>query len=289
MKVRKAVLPAAGLGTRFLPLTKAIPKEMLPLLNRPVIQSAVEEAVLSGIRDIVLVTGMGKGAVEDYFDISSQLENVLEETGKEDLLKPVREVSRMADIVSVRQKEPRGLGHAVLCARAVVGEEPFAVLLPDDVLSSERPCLGQLLDIYARYGGAVVALQEVPLSEVHRYGIVDAEEIDPGVYRIHRLVEKPTREEAPGNLAVIGRYILPPETFQILDSLEQGAGGEIQLTDGLDRMAGNSGVYGLVFTGKRYDTGNIMGFLRANIEYALMDEELGPALRTYLTRLVSGW
>lgn len=285
MKVRKAVVPAAGLGTRFLPLTKAAPKELLPLLNRPVIQYVLEEAVQSGVQDIVLVTGMGKGAVEDYFDISPALESALERTGKDDLLRVVREVSRMADIISVRQKEPRGLGHAVLTAEEAVGKDPFAVLLPDDVFRCKKPCLAQLMDSFQQYGRTVVALQEVPASQVHRYGIIDGEKIGDDIYRIERLVEKPAQEDAPSNLAVIGRYILLPETFQTLAALEPGAGGEIQLTDALDRIAGESEVYGLIIEGIRYDTGNVMGFLTANIEYALKDEELGPLMHDYLAEI----
>ncbi|UCF30198.1 MAG: UTP--glucose-1-phosphate uridylyltransferase GalU [bacterium] len=285
MRVRKAVIPAAGMGTRFLPLTKASPKELLPLLNRPVIHAVVEEATGSGVGSIILITGMGKNAVEDYFDISPHLERTLKEAGKDDLLREVAGASRMVDVVSVRQKEQKGLGHAVLCAREAVGEEPFAVLLPDDVFQSKRPCIGQLLDPFERFGKTVIALQEVPTSTVHRYGIIDGEEIEPNVYRIKRLVEKPSPEDAPSNLAAVGRYILPPETFRVLDSLEPGAGGEIQLTDALDRMAGESEVYGLVIEGTRHDMGNIMGFLTANIEFALADEELGPMLRAYLARI----
>ena len=286
MKVRKAVIPAAGLGTRFLPITKTVPKEMLPLLDRPVIQEVIEESVLSGITDIILVTGMGKSSIEDYFDISLQLERFLAEKGKEYLLDRVREVSRMVDIASIRQKEPKGLGHAVQCSRSLVGDDPFAVLLGDDIIDAETPCTAQLMEVFEKFGKPVVALQEVPLAEVHRYGVVDGKEVEPGVFSITRLVEKPEPDKAPSNLAVTGRYILPAEIFTHLEAVRPGLGGEIQLTDALDSMAAESGVYGVVFKGKRYDTGNILGFLIANIQYALKDEELGPQLLHYLNTIV---
>ncbi len=286
VKVRKAVIPAAGMGTRFLPITKTIPKEMLPLLDRPVIQEVVEESVLSGIRDIVLVTGMGKNSIEDYFDISPQLERFLAEKGKESLLERVEKVSRMVDIASIRQKEPKGLGHAIQCARSLVGDDPFAVLLGDDIIDSRTPCTAQLIEVFERFGKPVVALQEVPLEDVHRYGVVQGEEVEPGVFFISRLVEKPDPDQAPSRLAVAGRYILPPEIFTYLEATKPGAGGEIQLTDALDGMAGKSGIYGLMFEGQRYDTGNLLGFLIANIQYALNDEELGPQLLAYLKNRV---
>ncbi len=286
VKVRKAVIPAAGMGTRFLPITKTIPKEMLPLLDRPVIQEVVEESVLSGIRDIVLVTGMGKNSIEDYFDISPQLERFLAEKGKESLLERVEKVSRMVDIASIRQKEPKGLGHAIQCARSLVGDDPFAVLLGDDIIDSRTPCTAQLIEVFERFGKPVVALQEVPLEDVHRYGVVQGEEVEPGVFFISRLVEKPDPDQAPSRHAVAGRYILPPEIFTYLEATKPGAGGEIQLTDALDGMAGKSGIYGLMFEGQRYDTGNLLGFLIANIQYALNDEELGPQLLAYLKNRV---
>jgi len=286
MKVRKAVIPAAGLGTRFLPITKTVPKEMLPLLDRPVIQEVIEEAVLSGIRDIVLVTGMGKSSIEDYFDISLQLERFLAEKGKDSLLERVQEVSRMVDIASIRQKEPKGLGHAVLCSRSLVGNDPFAVLLGDVIIDADKPCIAQLIEVFEKFRKPVVALQEVPMEEVHRYGVVEGEEVEPGVFFISRLVEKPHPDKAPSNLAVTGRYVLPPEIFARIEATSPGAGGEIQLTDALDSMAGESGVYGLVFEGQRYDTGNLLGFLIANIQYALKDEELGPQLLHYLNTAV---
>jgi UTP--glucose-1-phosphate uridylyltransferase len=259
---------------------------MLPLLDRPIIQEVIEESVLSGIRDIVLVTGMGKNSIEDYFDISAQLERFLAEKGKESLLERVKEISRMVDIASIRQKEPKGLGHAIQCSRSLVGDNPFAVLLGDDIIDSRKPCIAQLIEVFERFGKPVVALQEVPWEEVHRYGVVQGEEVEPGVLFISRLVEKPDPDQAPSNLAVTGRYVLPPEIFTHMEATRPGAGGEIQLTDALDGMARESGVYGLVFEGQRYDTGNLLGFLIANIQYALKDEELGPQLLDYLKNQV---
>lgn len=289
MQVRKAVIPAAGLGTRFLPITKSIPKEMLPLLDRPVIQEVIQESVLSGIRDIVLITGMGKSSIEDYFDISLQLERLLAEKGMDSALERVMEVSRMVEIAAVRQKEPRGLGHAVQCSRSLVGDAPFAVLLGDDIIDAEVPCTAQLVQAFEKYRKPVVALEEVPMDEVHRYGVVEGEEVEPGVFFISRLVEKPDADSAPSNLVVTGRYVLPPEIFNHLENTKPGAGGEIQLTDALNSMAGESGVYGVVFQGQRHDTGNLLGFLIANIQYALRDEEIGPKLLHYLkTTVIQG-
>ncbi len=284
MKIRKAVIPVAGMGTRFLPITKSVPKEMLPLLDRPVIQEVVEETVRSGIRDIVLVTGMGKSSIEDYFDISPHLESFLAKSNRKKLLERVRDISRFAEIASVRQKEPMGLGHAILCARNFVGNEPFGVLLGDDIIDSDVPCLSQLIHVFEKVGRTVIALQEVPPEEVDRYGIIEGEMVEPGLYRVSRLVEKPSPGEAPSNLAVIGRYILPPAVFGIIDSLDPGAGGEIQLTDALDRLAADEGVFGLVFDGLRHDTGNLLGFISANIHYALKDPDLGPRLRSYIEK-----
>jgi UTP--glucose-1-phosphate uridylyltransferase len=287
--VKKVVIPAAGMGTRFLPATKAIPKEMLPLVDKPVIQEVVEEAVRSGISEIVLVTGMGKGAIEDHFDISTDLEGFLASKGQEELLKMVREVSRMVDIISVRQKEPRGLGHAVHCAKAAVGDEPFAVMLGDDVVDSQVPCLAQLLKVFAKYKSTVVALELVSDSDVDKYGIVEGEEVEPGIVKIKNLIEKPPIEEAPSNMAVIGRYILTPRIFSAIEGLAPDGRGEIQLTNALQDIANSSEVYGVVFEGTRYDAGNRFGFLVANIVYALKDDELGPQLREYLKSLVALW
>lgn len=289
MTVKKVVIPAAGMGTRFLPATKAIPKEMLPLVDKPVIQEVVEEAVRSGISEIVLVTGMGKGAIEDHFDISTDLEGFLASKGQEELLKMVREVSRMVDIISVRQKEPRGLGHAVHCAKAAVGDEPFAVMLGDDVVDSQVPCLAQLLKVFAKYKSTVVALELVSDSDVDKYGIVEGEEVEPGIVKIKNLIEKPPIEEAPSNMAVIGRYILTPRIFSAIEGLAPDGRGEIQLTNALQDIANSSEVYGVVFEGTRYDAGNRFGFLVANIVYALKDDELGPQLREYLKSLVALW
>lgn len=289
MTVKKVVIPAAGMGTRFLPATKAIPKEMLPLVDKPVIQEVVEEAVRSGISEIVLVTGMGKGAIEDHFDISTDLEGFLASKGQEELLKMVREVSRMVDIISVRQKEPRGLGHAVHCAKAAVGDEPFAVMLGDDVVDSQVPCLAQLLKVFAKYKSTVVALELVSDSDVDKYGIVEGEEVEPGIVKIKNLIEKPPIEEAPSNMAVIGRYILTPRIFSAIEGLAPDGRGEIQLTNALQDIANSSEVYGVVFEGTRYDAGNRFGFLVANIVYALKDDELGPQLREYLKGLVALW
>ncbi|MEE8546721.1 MAG: UTP--glucose-1-phosphate uridylyltransferase GalU [bacterium] len=289
MTVKKVVIPAAGMGTRFLPATKAIPKEMLPLVDKPVIQEVVEEAVRSGISEIVLVTGMGKGAIEDHFDISTDLEGFLASKGQEELLKMVREVSRMVDIISVRQKEPRGLGHAVHCAKAAVGDEPFAVMLGDDVVDSQVPCLAQLLKVFTKYKSTVVALELVSDSDVDKYGIVEGEEVEPGIVKIKNLIEKPPIEEAPSNMAVIGRYILTPQIFSAIEGLAPDGRGEIQLTNALQDIANSSEVYGVVFEGTRYDAGNRFGFLVANIVYALKDDELGPQLREYLKGLVALW
>ena len=289
MTVKKVVIPAAGMGTRFLPATKAIPKEMLPLVDKPVIQEVVEEAVRSGISEIVLVTGMGKGAIEDHFDISTDLEGFLASKGQEELLKMVREVSRMVDIISVRQKEPRGLGHAVHCAKAAVGDEPFAVMLGDDVVDSQVPCLAQLLKVFTKYKSTVVALELVSDSDVDKYGIVEGEEVEPGIVKIKNLIEKPPIEEAPSNMAVIGRYILTPQIFSAIEGLAPDGRGEIQLTNALQDIANSGEVYGVVFEGTRYDAGNRFGFLVANIIYALKDEELGPQLREYLKDLVALW
>ena len=289
MTVKKVVIPAAGMGTRFLPATKAIPKEMLPLVDKPVIQEVVEEAVRSGISEIVLVTGMGKGAIEDHFDISTDLEGFLASKGQEELLKMVREVSRMVDIISVRQKEPRGLGHAVHCAKAAVGDEPFAVMLGDDVVDSQVPCLAQLLKVFAKYKSTVVALELVSDSDVDKYGIVEGEEVEPGIVKIKNLIEKPPIGEAPSNMAVIGRYILTPRIFSAIEGLAPDGRGEIQLTNALQDIANSSEVYGVVFEGTRYDAGNRFGFLVANIVYALKDDELGPQLREYLKGLVALW
>jgi UTP--glucose-1-phosphate uridylyltransferase len=286
-KVRKAVFPAAGLGTRFLPATKAQPKEMLPLVDKPLIQYGVEEVLHSGIQNIIIVTGRGKSAIEDHFDVSFELEHLLESRGKKDLLASVRSVSDMIDIAYVRQKEALGLGHAVLRAKELVGPEPFAVVLSDDVIDAEIPCMRQLLDVYEYFGASVVALMEVPNENISAYGVVDAEPVPHNgskdrLYRIRNMVEKPKASEAPSNLAIIGRYVLTPEIFHSIESVEPGSGGEIQLTDGLKHLLRNRPVYGYKFEGTRYDAGDKLGFLKATVEFALKRYDLGGPFREYL-------
>jgi UTP--glucose-1-phosphate uridylyltransferase len=289
-KVRKAVFPAAGLGTRFLPATKAQPKEMLPLVDKPLIQYGVEEAMHSGISNIIIVTGRGKTAIEDHFDVSFELENLLETRNKKELLAQVRSVSDMINVAYVRQKEALGLGHAVLRARELVGPEPFAVVLSDDVIDAEIPCLRQLLDIYDFYGASVLALMEVPPENISAYGVVDADPVEHNgarnrLYRVRNMVEKPRREDAPSNLAIIGRYILTPEIFQSIEAIEPGAGGEIQLTDALKHFLRNRPIYGYLFEGRRYDAGDKLGFLEATVEFALRRYDLGGPFREYLKTL----
>lgn len=286
--IRKAVFPAAGLGTRFLPATKAQPKEMLPLVDKPIIQYAVEEAVNSGLENLVIITGRGKNAIEDHFDVSYELEKILEERGKSGLLKLVRAVSEMVHIAYVRQKEALGLGHAILVARNFVNEEPFAVLLGDDVIVADVPCIRQMMDIYDRYQTSIVALMEVPPEETGRYGIIKARSLPEGdgrLFEVLDMVEKPPRGEAPSNLAIIGRYILTPDIFEALENTERGRGGEIQLTDGLRHMLGTQRILAYKFQGKRYDAGEKLGFLQATVEFALKNDEIGPAFRSYLKSL----
>jgi UTP--glucose-1-phosphate uridylyltransferase len=289
-KVRKAVFPAAGLGTRFLPATKAQPKEMLPVVDKPLIQYGVEEAMHSGIQNIIIVTGRGKSSIEDHFDVSFELEQLLESKSKGEMLSMVRGISDMIDISYVRQKEALGLGHAVLRAKELVGKEPFAVILSDDIIASDTPCVRQLLDVYEYYGASVLALMEVPKDEISAYGVVDAELLsDNGrqnrLFRIRNMVEKPKPADAPSNLAIIGRYILTPEIFQCVESIQPGSGGEIQLTDALKYMLRNRPIYGLKFEGKRYDAGDKLGFLKATVEFALNRHDLGQPFREYLKAL----
>jgi UTP--glucose-1-phosphate uridylyltransferase len=286
--IRKAVFPAAGLGTRFLPATKAQPKEMLPLVDKPIIQYAVEEAVNSGLENLVIITGRGKNAIEDHFDVSYELEKILEERGKSGLLKLVRAVSEMVHIAYVRQKEALGLGHAILVARNFVNEEPFAVLLGDDVIVADVPCIRQMMDIYDRYQTSIVALMEVPPEETSRYGIVKARSLPEGdgrLFEVLDMVEKPLQGEAPSNLAIIGRYILTPHIFEALGNTQRGSGGELQLTDGLHQMLGTQRILAYKFQGKRYDAGDKLGFLQATVEFALKNDEVGPAFRSYLKSL----
>ncbi len=267
--IRKAVFPAAGLGTRFLPATKAQPKEMLPLVDKPIIQYGVEEAVASGVDNIILVTGRGKNAIEDHFDVSVELESFLEARGKKDLLAEIRNISNLINFAYVRQGEPLGLGHAVLVTRALVGDEPFAVILGDDVIDANPPALRQMIDVFEEVDGPVLAVERVPREDVSKYGIIDAEEIRPGVYRIKDLVEKPPRDEAPSDLAIIGRYILTPDIFPALAATVSDRTGEIQLTNGLRQLLKSRPIYGCHVDGVRHDTGNKLGFLKAVVYFAL--------------------
>lgn len=274
MKVRKAVFPAAGLGTRFLPVTKAIPKEMLPLVDKPLIQYCVEEAIASGIEDVIIITGRGKTAIEDHFDTSKELEVLLEEKGKKDLLKMVRDISNLVRFSYTRQKEALGLGHAILCARDLVGNEPFAVFLGDDIIDSKVPAMGQMVEIYKKYRHSVLAVQRVPMESISSYGVIKGEEVEDRVFKVSDMVEKPKAQEAPSDLAVIGRYILTPDIFEYLEDTKPGKNGEIQLTDALRSMALRHPVYALEFEGERYDAGDKLGFLKANVSLALKRDDL---------------
>ena len=282
MKVKKAIIPAAGLGTRFLPATKAQPKEMLPIVDKPTIQYIVEEAIASGIEEILIITGRNKKSIEDHFDKSIELELELEKSGKEELLELVRDISDMVDIHYIRQKEPRGLGHAIHCAKTFVGNEPFAVLLGDDVVDSEVPCLKQLIDCFSEYNTTILGVQTVPKENVCKYGIVDGIHIEDRVYKVKDLVEKPSIEEAPSNVAILGRYIITPEIFNILENTKPGKGNEIQLTDALKTLISKEAMYAYNFDGKRYDVGDKLGFLQATIEFALKKEELRGEFIDYL-------
>ncbi len=288
-RVCKAVFPAAGLGTRFLPATKAQPKEMMPLVDKPIIQYGVEEAMASGCDQIIIITGRGKTAIEDHFDVSYELEKMLEERGKTDLLAVVRNISDMIHIAYVRQKEAMGLGHAVLMSRELVGDEPFAVILADDIIDAEVPCLKQMIDVYNQTGCSVLATQVVEGKAISSYGVLDAKPV-PGkwsgrFFEVQNLVEKPKLEDAPSNLAIIGRYILTPAIFEMLASTPLGAGGELQLTDGLKNLLKKEKIYGYTFEGKRHDTGDKLGFLKATVEFALKREDLGGDFREYLKTL----
>ena len=286
-QVRKAVFPAAGLGTRFLPATKAQPKEMLPLVDKPIIQYGVEEALASGVPNIILVTGRGKNAIEDHFDVSVELETFLEARGKKDLLAEIRNISNLMNVAYVRQGEPLGLGHAVLVTQHLVGDEPFAVILGDDVIDARPPALRQMIDVFHEVGGPVLAIEEVPRENVSSYGIIDAKEIRPGVYQIRDMVEKPPRDEAPSNLAIIGRYVLTPDIFPALEETarEKDRTGEIQLTNGLRRLLKSRPIYGCRIDGVRHDTGNKLGFLKAVVYFALRRPDLAEPFRQYLREL----
>lgn len=284
-KVRKAIIPAAGLGTRFLPATKAMPKEMLPIVDKPTIQYIVEEAILSGIEDIIIVTGKGKRAIEDHFDMAPELESNLEKKGKIGLLQEVRYSSNV-DIHYIRQKEPKGLGHAIWCARKFIGDEPFAVLLGDDIVQADTPCLRQLIDFYEKVGSSVIGVQQVPMEETSRYGIIDPVAQHGRSYEVKNFVEKPAVEDAPSNVAIMGRYILTPEIFQILEKQGTGSGGEIQLTDAIETLNKTQKVYAYDFEGKRYDVGEKFGFIKTTIEMALERDDLKGDLVNYLQGLV---
>jgi UTP--glucose-1-phosphate uridylyltransferase len=284
--VRKAVIPAAGLGTRFLPATKAQPKEMLPVVDKPAIQHVVEEAVRAGLRDLLIITGRGKRTLEDHFDRSFELEHYLEAAGKSDLLREMRQIADMADIHYVRQGEPRGLGHAVGVAREHVGDEPFAVLLGDDIMTEESRVLRDMLQVYERYGRSVVALKEFPVQDISAYGVVRPEQVEEKLVRVLDIVEKPKPEDAPSNLAVMGRYVFTPEIFDALDRVGPGAGGEIQLTDAMAVLLKEQTIYGHVFEQGRYDIGDKLDYLRATVELAIGREDLGPGFRAFLADLV---
>lgn len=284
--IRKAVIPAAGLGTRFLPATKAVPKELLPIVDQPTIQYIVQEVVDSGLDTVILITGKGKEGIEDHFDMFSDLEAKLDREGKKDLADCIRHTGKMVKMVSVRQKQPLGLGHAVLCAREIVGNEPFAVLLGDDLVDSRVPCLRQMIDVFDTYYKPVVALMEVPPDDIKKFGICGGKQIAPRILDLNAMVEKPDPSRAPSNLAIVGRYILTPEIFDILESQNPGAGGEIQLTDAMSHLMRKSGFIGYQFEGDRYDAGDKFGFLQANIAYAMKRPQIAPKLLEYMKSLV---
>ncbi len=285
MKVKKAIIPAAGLGTRFLPATKAQPKEMLPIVDTPTIQYIIKEAVDAGIEDIIIITGRGKRSIEDHFDRSVELEMELEKNGKTAELEMVKKIAGMTNIYYVRQQEPKGLGHAVLKAKQFIAGEPFAVLLGDDVVVSKQPAIGQMMEIFEKKGSSVLGVQTVDWNNVSKYGIISGTQESERVYKVDDMVEKPPKDEAPSNVAVLGRYIITPEIFDYLETQKEGKGGEIQLTDALKRLAAESPMYAYNFKGKRYDVGSKMGFLQANIEFALRDENLKGEMKSYLKDL----
>jgi len=285
IRVRKAAFPAAGLGTRFLPATKAQPKEMLPLVDKPLIQYGIEEALASGIDNIIIITGRGKNAIEDHFDVSYELEKILEQRGDAALLQTVRNISDMINVSYVRQKEALGLGHAILIARELIGEEPFACFLSDDIVDSQVPCMKQLLNVFYEKLHPVVAIEEVAPSDVSSYGIIAGKEIAPNLFEISDMIEKPSAAEAPSRLAIIGRYVLTPDLFDLLSEVRKDAKGEIQLTNGLRMLLKKRPVFGYKFSGIRYDAGNKLGFLKATVEIALKRKDLGEAFREYLLSL----
>ncbi|HCY1279125.1 TPA: UTP--glucose-1-phosphate uridylyltransferase GalU [Staphylococcus aureus] len=284
-KIKKAIIPAAGLGTRFLPATKAMPKEMLPILDKPTIQYIIEEAARAGIEDIIIVTGRHKRAIEDHFDSQKELEMVLKEKGKSELLEKVQYSTELANIFYVRQKEQKGLGHAISSARQFIGNEPFAVLLGDDIVESEVPAVKQLIDVYEETGHSVIGVQEVPESDTHRYGIIDPLTKNGRQYEVKKFVEKPAQGTAPSNLAIMGRYVLTPEIFDYLKTQKEGAGNEIQLTDAIERMNNDNQVYAYDFEGERYDVGEKLGFVKTTIEYALKDDSMREELTRFIKEL----
>lgn len=286
MKVRKAIITAAGLGTRFLPATKSLPKEMLPIVDKPTIQYIIEEAIASGIEDILIITGRNKKSIEDHFDKSYELEDTLEKKGKIELLKMVQDISNMVNIHFIRQKEPNGLGQAIYYAKSFIGNEPFAVLLGDDVVYSEKPCLKQLIDQYYKYKKTILGVQEVALDNVNKYGIIFGNKIEKDIYKVETLIEKPDMKEAPSNVAILGRYIINPEIFQIIETTKPGSGGEIQLTDALKCLAQKDDMYAYTFKGRRYDVGNKLGFLEATVEYALRRDDLKDEFKAFLNEVI---
>ena len=287
MKVKKAIIPAAGLGTRFLPATKSQPKEMLPIVDKPTLQYIIEEAINSGIEEIFIITGRNKKSIEDHFDKSVELELELEQKGKKEMLEMVRDISNMVNIHYIRQKEPKGLGHAIYCAKSFIGNEPFAVLLGDDIVDSETPCLKQLISAYDEYKTTILGVQEVAKEDTNKYGILDVKHIEDRVYKVKDMVEKPSVEEAPSNVAILGRYIITPAIFDILENQEPGKGGEIQLTDALKTLGNQEAIYAYNFEGRRYDVGDKFGFLEATIDFALKRDNLRDDLINYMRKVVS--
>jgi len=285
-KIRKAIIPAAGFGTRFLPATKAQPKEMIPVVDKPTLQYIVEEVIGAGIEEILIITNRNKHAIEDHFDRSVELELLLERSGKTELLAEVRDISELVRIHYVRQMEARGLGHAILCGKAFIGDEPFAVLLGDDIVDSKVPCIGQLMKSYEQYGGTILGVQSVPETETDKYGIVSGEALDDHTYRVNTLVEKPAFGTAPSNVAILGRYIISPDIFEILENTPPGKGNEIQLTDALNQLAHQQSVYAHIFEGRRYDVGSKIGYLEATLDYALKRDELREPLLAYMKKII---
>lgn len=287
MKIRKAVIPAAGLGTRFLPATKAQPKEMLPIVDKPTLQYIIEECIESGIEEILIITGRNKKSIEDHFDKNIELEMELKKSGKQEMLEMIKNISDMVNIHFIRQKEPKGLGHAIYCAKTFVGNEPFAVLLGDDIVyNKEKPCLKQMLECYGEYKTSILGVQKVPRENINKYGIVETKHIEDRVYKVKGLMEKPNIDQTNSDIAILGRYIVTPKIFEILENLEPGKGGEIQLTDALLKLSKEEAIYAYIFEGKRYDVGDKLGFLQATVEYALRRDELKNDFLKYLKEII---